>query len=54
MFVATAVVLTAVSLVPPVLAPAGTSTTVALIGLHLVAAGVMIPVLAGCLRTRTG
>ncbi len=45
-FVWTAVSLTAISLVPPVLAAANTATAVTLIGLHLVAAAVMIPALA--------
>ena len=49
-FVQTALTLTAISLVPPLLAGASTATTVALIGLHLVAATVMIPALAWSLR----
>lgn len=52
-FVWTAVSLTAISLVPPVLSGASTATTTALLGLHLVAAAVMIPALAWSLRTRT-
>jgi hypothetical protein len=52
-FVWTAVSLTAISLVPPLLSGAETATTVALVGLHLVAATVMIPTLARSLRTRT-
>ena len=52
-FVQTAVTLTAISLVPPLLAKADTATTTALLGLHLVAAAVMIPTLARSLRTRT-
>ena len=52
-FVWTAVSLTAISLVPPFLAAANTATTTALVGLHLVAATVMIPTLARSLRTRT-
>lgn len=52
-FVRTAVTLTAISLVPPVLSEADTATTAALLGLHLVAATVMIPTLARSLRTRT-
>ena len=52
-FVRTAVPLTATSLVPPLLAGANTATTTALLGLHLVAATVMIPTLARSLRTRT-
>ncbi len=51
-FVRTAVSLTAISLVPPLLSEASTATTAALIGLHLVAATVMIPTLARSLRTR--
>ncbi|MGX7674386.1 DUF6069 family protein [Plantactinospora sp. DSM 117369] len=49
----TAVSLTAISLVPPLLAGANTATTTALLGLHLVPATVMIPTLARSLRTRT-
>ncbi len=49
----TAVSLTAISLVPPLLAGASAATTTALLGLHLVAATVMIPVLARNLPTRT-
>jgi hypothetical protein len=45
--------LTAISLVPPLLSGANTATTAALLGLHLVAATVMIPTLARSLRTRT-
>ena len=52
-FVQTAVTLTAISLVPPLLAGADTSTTAALLGLHLVAAAVMIPTLARSLRARS-
>ena len=52
-FVWTAVSLTATSLVPPLLSGANTATTTALIGLHLVAATVMIPTLARSLRIRT-
>jgi hypothetical protein len=52
-FVWTAVSLTAISLVPPLLSGANTATTTALVGLHLVAATVMIPTLARSLRTRT-
>ncbi len=50
-FVWTAVSLTAISLVPPLVSGADTATTTALIGLHLVAAAVMIPTLARSLRT---
>ncbi len=52
-FVWTAVSLTAISIVPPLLFEANTATTTALLGLHLVAATVMIPTLAPSLRTRT-
>ena len=52
-FVRTAVTLTAISLVPPLLSGADTATTTALLGLHLVAATVMIPILARGLRSRT-
>jgi hypothetical protein len=52
-FVWTAVSLTAISLVPPLLSGANTATTTALLGLHLVPATVMIPTLARSLRTRT-
>ena len=52
-FVWTTVSLTAISLIPPLLSGANTTTTTALLGLHLVAATVMIPTLAGSLRTRT-
>jgi hypothetical protein len=52
-FVWTAVSLTAISLVPPLLSGADTATTTALPGLHLVAATVMIPTLARSLRNRT-
>jgi hypothetical protein len=50
----TAVSLTVISLVPPLLAGADTATTTALLGLHLVAATVVIPALARGLRTRAG
>jgi Family of unknown function (DUF6069) len=52
-FVRTAVSLTAISLVPPLLSGATTATITALLGLHLVAATVMIPSLARSLRART-
>jgi Family of unknown function (DUF6069) len=52
-FVWTAVSLTVISLVPPLLSGADTATVTALLGLHLVAATVMIPTLARGLRTRT-
>jgi hypothetical protein len=53
-FVWTAVSLTLLSLVPPFLFGANTATIAALVGLHLVAATVVIPTLARSLRTRTG
>jgi hypothetical protein len=49
-FVWTAMSLTVISLVPPLVSGANTATTTALIGLHLVAATVMIPTLARSLR----
>ena len=49
-FVWTTVTLTAISLAPPVLSGAAPATVAALIGLHLVAAAVMIPALARSLR----
>jgi hypothetical protein len=49
----TAVTLTAISLVPPFLSGANSATVAALIGLHLIAATVMIPTLARSLRART-
>jgi hypothetical protein len=52
-FVWTTVSLTAISLVPPFLSGANAGTVTALLGLHLVAAAVMIPTLARSLRTRT-
>ncbi|MEN3534904.1 DUF6069 family protein [Microbispora sp. ZYX-F-249] len=53
-FVWTAVSLTAISLVPPLLSGANTATTIALLGLHLVPATLMIVTLARSLRARTG
>ncbi|WP_243056366.1 DUF6069 family protein [Nocardioides sp. SR21] len=50
LFVWLSVTLTALSLVPPLLYGADAATTLTLIGLHLVAAGVMIPNLARGLR----
>jgi hypothetical protein len=50
LFVRTAVTLTAISLVPPVLWGSGADTVVALVGLHLVVAAVMVPVLGRSLR----
>ena len=52
-FVWTAVALTAISLVPPIVSGAHPATVTALIGLHLVAAAVMIPSLARSLRSRS-
>ena len=52
-FVWTAVSLTAISLVAPLLSRANPATITALLGLHLVAAAVMIPTLARSLRART-
>jgi len=49
-FLWTAGVLTAISLVPPLISDASTGTSAALVGLHLVAAAVMIPTLAHSLR----
>ena len=49
-FTWTAVSLTTISLVPPVLAGSDTATVLTLIGLHLVAATVMIPAVARSLR----
>jgi Family of unknown function (DUF6069) len=51
-FVWTAVSLTAISLIPPLISGANTATTAALLGLHIVAATVMIPTLARSIRTR--
>jgi hypothetical protein len=51
-FVWTAVSLTAISWVPPLLSGANPATIAALLGLHLVAATIMIPTLARSLRTR--
>jgi len=52
-FVWTAVALTAISLVAPLLSGADAATTTALFGIHLVPAAVMIPTLARSLRNRT-
>ena len=52
-FVQTAVTLTAISVVAPLLSGADTATITALLGLHLVAATVMIPTLARRLRALT-
>jgi len=52
-FVWTAVALTVISLVPALISGAIAATITALLGLHLVAAAVVIPVLARSLRTRT-
>jgi hypothetical protein len=53
-FVWTAGSLTVISMVPPLVSGANTATTATLVGLHLVAAAVMIPTLARSLRGRTG
>jgi Family of unknown function (DUF6069) len=53
LFVWTAVTLTAISLVPPLLSGAESATITALMGLHLVAATVMIPTLSRSLRARS-
>lgn len=50
-FVWTAVSLTALSLIPPFVSGANAATIAALLGLHLVAATVMVPVLTRSLRT---
>lgn len=52
-FVRTAVSLTAISLVPPLISEASPATITALLALHLVAAAVVIPTLARSLRART-
>ena len=52
-FVWTTVSMTAISLVTPFLAGANAATTTHLVGLHLVAAALMIPTLASSLRSRT-
>jgi hypothetical protein len=52
-FVWTAVSLTAISLVPPLVSGANTATVSSLLVLHLLAATVMIPTLTGSLRART-
>ena len=53
-FVAVTVALTAISLVPPLLSGADAATTVVLLGLHLLAAAVVVPPLARALGTRAG
>ncbi|MFJ7423876.1 DUF6069 family protein [Streptomyces uncialis] len=53
-FVWTAMSLTAISLIPPLLSGATTATTTALLGLHPVPAAVMIPTLTRSLGTRAG
>jgi hypothetical protein len=52
-FLWTAVSLTVISLIPPSISGADTATVAALLGLHLVAAAVMIPALARSLRAPT-
>jgi hypothetical protein len=53
-FAWTTLSLTAISLAPPFLAGANSATTATLLGLHLIAAAVMIPTLTRSLRSRTG
>jgi hypothetical protein len=53
-FVQTAVILTVLSLVAPFLSGGDAATVAALVGLHLVAATVMIPSVARSLRQQTG
>ncbi|MEU6533502.1 DUF6069 family protein [Streptomyces sp. NPDC046928] len=53
-FVRTTVSLTVLSLLPPLFAGAGTPTTTALLGLHVLPAAVMIPTLTRSLRRATG
>jgi hypothetical protein len=53
LFVRTAVSLTGISLIPPLISGASTATTATLIGLHLVAASVMIPALTRSLRAQS-
>jgi hypothetical protein len=52
-FLWTALSLTVISAIPPLISDADTATTTALLALHLVAATVMIPTLARSLRIRT-
>jgi hypothetical protein len=52
-FLWTAASLTAISLVAPFLCGANAATVTALLGLHLVAAAVMVPTLTRSLRART-
>jgi hypothetical protein len=49
-FVRTALSLTAISLVPPLVSGADGATVAALVALHLVAAGIVVPVVAHNLR----
>ena len=51
-FVVTAMSLTALSLLPPLLSGANAATTITLLGLHLVPAAVMIPALTRSLGDR--
>lgn len=53
-FVRTAVALTAISLAPPLLVGAAPATAAALVGLHLVAAAMLLPLLARSLRAGAG
>ena len=52
-FLWSAVTLTAASLLPPLVSGANAATITSLVGLHLVAATVMIPTLTRSLRKRT-
>lgn len=52
-FLVTTASLTAVSLVPPLLVGAHPATAATLVGLHLLAAAVMVPALTRALRART-
>ncbi len=53
-FLRAALLLTVLSLVPPLLAGADAAATATLVGLHLVAAAVVVPALTAQLRRRTG
>ena len=53
-FVRTTLALTAVSLVPPFLVGASAGTSLTLVALHLLAAGVVVPALARALRSGPG
>ncbi len=53
-FVRTTVVLTALSLVPPFMVGASPGTSLTLVALHLLAAGVVVPALTRILRREAG